>query len=184
MSVITPASRPKLSREEAEKFLQAYDLVAYPVRLLGIRGYYQHSMGDPDRNDRNLYDDAIFILSPDAFCAFNANTDPSKYQPGIAVLKAGGPYLYKIGLHNMKAPYEALRQYGRVTVIRDGGKEVRDTAASPFFIDIHKGGYSTTSSLGCQTIYPEQWTEFLLNVKTEIKKYSQSVIPYVIKETN
>lgn len=138
------------------------------------------TMGAVGKNDRGIYDDAIFIDSPEMTASFNANTDPSVYRAGIAVLKANNVYLYKIGMHNMKAPYEALRQFGRVTVIRDGGNEVTDTAKAPFYIDIHKGGYKTTSSLGCQTIHPTQWVSFLESVKSQIKKNGQSVIPYVL----
>ena len=178
---IVPPSKPKMTKEEVEKELSNFDVSRYPVRLLGIRGYYSKSMGKTPNNERNIYDDAIFIVSPDYFCSFNANTDPSITRKGIAVLKAGGVYLYKIGLHNMKNPYKALRQHGRVTVLRDG-KEDTDTAKAPFYIDIHKGGFNTTSSLGCQTIYPKQWIYFLSNVEAELEKNNQTIIPYCLIE--
>lgn len=170
-----------MTREEVEKELSNFDVSKYPVKLLGIRGYYKKTMGNPVANDFGIYDDAIFIISPDYFYSFNANTDPSITRKGIAVLKAGGVYLYKIGLHNMKKPYKALRQYGRVTVLRDG-KEDTDTAKTPFYIDIHKGGFNTTSSLGCQTIFPEQWIYFLSNVEVELEKNNQTIIPYCLIE--
>lgn len=182
MTQMLPNSRPKLSQADVLSLLAPFALDAYSVKLLGVRGYYKTTMGNPVKNDRGIYDDAIFIISPDLFGAYNANTDPSVYKPGIASLKAGGPYLYKIGMHNMKNPYEALRQYGRITVIRDGGNVVTDTAASPFFIDIHKGGFNTTSSLGCQTVHPTQWESFLATVKDQIKRNKQSIIPYCLVE--
>lgn len=177
-----PLSRPKLLKEEALRRMEAFSLDQYPVRLLGLRGYYKSTMGDPEKNDRSIYDDAIFIVTPSIYRAFNANTDPSVSRKGIAMLKPGAVYLYKIGLHNMKNPYLALRQHGRVTVIRDGLGEFTDTAAAPFYIDIHKGGYGTTSSLGCQTIYPDQWDEFLKTVVTALKLHGQEIIPYLILE--
>lgn len=179
---IVPVGRPKLTLQEAEVMFAPFNLSQYQVKLLGIRGYYAKSMGNTPKNERNIYDDAIFILSPSTFASFNANTDPSYTRQGIAVLKANGVYLYKIGLHNMKAPYEALRQYGRVTVIRDGIGEVTDTAAAPFYIDIHKGGINTTSSLGCQTIVRSQWDSFLSTVKDQLKRYNQKIIPYALIE--
>lgn len=182
MAEMLPGSRPKLTQPEALVLLSPYSLQEYPVKVLGIRGYYKQTMGNPVQNDRGIYDDAIFLISPDHFSSYNANTDPSVAKPGVAVLKPGGPYLYKIGLHNMKNPYTALRQYGRVTVIRDQRGEQTDTAAAPFYIDIHKGGYNTTSSLGCQTIYPAQWVAFLENVKDQIKRHGQTIIPYVLTE--
>ncbi len=149
----------------------------YKVKLLGIRGYFKKTMGNPDQNDLGIYDDAIFLITPKEVLGYNANTDPSVFKPRVAVLQEGGPYLYKIGMHNMQAPYEALRQSGRVTVLRSGVPHT-DTAAAPFYIDIHRGGYGTTSSLGCQTIYPTQWPGFLTMVKGEMKKYNQMLIPY------
>lgn len=60
------------------------------------------------------------------------------------------------------ACYYALRQAGDVTVIRDGHKEpYTDKPPRPrMWIDIHRGGYNTTSSEGCQTIHPDYWDAF------------------------
>lgn len=169
---LKPDTKPTLDLAAATEYLKAFDVSAFSVKLLGIR---------PKGNDIGSYDDTIAIVSPDHFSAYNANTDPSRMFKNVAVLKAGGPYLYKIGLHNMKHPYKALRQYGRVTVLRDGVPHT-DTAQAPFYIDIHKGGYGTTSSLGCQTIWPEQWPKFLETVERELKIYNQSIIPYCLIE--
>lgn len=176
-----PTSRPQLLREKAEAILQTFSYKQSEVTLLGIRGYYKDSIGKPGVNDINQYDDAIFLISPRVFFAVNANVDPSKDGIKIAHLKAGGPYLYKIGMHNMKHPYKALRQYGNVTVLRNG-IPVTDSPANRFYIDIHRGGYNTTSSLGCQTIFPDQWPSFLENVEREMKFYNQPVIPYYLAE--
>lgn len=177
-----PANKPQMTKPEVLKHLEAFNNPEYPVKILGIRGYFKDTMGKKGTNDRGMYDDAIFIISPDGFFAYNGNTDPSKFQKGIAVLKAGGPYLYKIGLHNMKNPYKALRQFGNVTVIRDGGKEVTDNPQARFYIDIHKGGFGTTSSLGCQTIHPNQWDDFLFKVEIELEQYHQEIVPYYLIE--
>lgn len=179
---ILPQNRPQLKKEDAENKLQTFTVQQYPVKILGIRGYFKKTMGNPETNDIGIYDDALFIVSPGVFKSFNANTDPSRMLPDVAVLKPGGPYLYKIGMHNMQHPYEALRQYGNVTVIRNGKVEVTDSPANRFYIDIHKGGYGTTSSLGCQTIHPDQWMEFLNTVKQEIQKNNQTIIPYILIE--
>ena len=90
--------KPELSLPEAEKLIPV--TITEKVKLLGIRGYYKKTMGDPTKNDRGLYDDAIFVLSPRTFKSFNANTDPSAYRKGVAVLKPGVHY-YKKGKHGI-----------------------------------------------------------------------------------
>jgi hypothetical protein len=49
-----------------------------------------------------------------------------------------------------------------------------------FGINIHKGGYNSTSSLGCQTIYPTQWQSFINTVYDQLKRYKQTKLPYVL----
>lgn len=183
-SQMLPHSLPNLTHERCLQLLSRFSsqLHDYPVRVLGIRGYYKKTMGNPLTNDIGIYDDALFIVSPVHFSSYNANTDPSVLKKDAAVLKVGTVTMYKVGLHNMKNPYEALRQYGRVTVIREGGREETDTKAAPFYIDIHKGGFKTTSSLGCQTIHPNQWQSFISTMKDQLKRVKQTLIPYVLTE--
>jgi hypothetical protein len=179
---IVPNSKPQLKQAEAIKIISKFKLDEYPVKLLGIRGYYKQTMGNPLTNDVGLYDDAIFIIAPQLFGSYNANTDPSVKRTGVAMVKANTVTLYKVGLHNMKAPYEALRQNGNVTVIREGQGEFTDSQNNRFWINIHKGGYNTTSSLGCQTVYPTQWISFMESVKDQLKRNNQKIIPYVLVE--
>jgi lysozyme len=138
-------------------------------------------MGAPARNDRGIYDDAIFLVSPSAFVAFNANTDPSIRRRGVAVLRPG-VWRYRVGIHGLSRPvrerYEALVQAAPVTVRRD---DVGDDTGW-FGINIHRGATNTTSSIGCQTIPPAQWPEFMRLVKREMRKYGVPEIPYVLEE--
>lgn len=151
------------------------------VCLLGSRGYYRDTMGRPGVNDRGYYDDAIILRTESAHVAFNANTDPSVARKHIAVLKAG-VWQYRVGIHGLSKPkaqqYTALVQAGAVTVIRD--QEGPETGW--FGINIHRGGYGTTSSLGCQTIFPDQWAAFIALVQSELKRAAQKTIPYVLVE--
>lgn len=178
MPAIVPTTRPKQTREETEKLLAQHG-VADGFGLLGVRGYYLKTMGDPVKNDRGIYDDAIFLLSPATHQPFNANCDPSVTRPGIATLKPGS-YLYRLGIHGLSKPkarrYEALIQASPVTVWRDGRAE--DTGY--FGINIHRGSRTQTSSLGCQTIYPTQWDEFMVWVKAELIRHGRVTIPYVL----
>ncbi len=190
-----PAAKPKLTREKLlEKIASfAIDRTKYPLLVIGIRGYYKDTMGVPGVNDRGMYDDAIFLDCADAFTAFNGNTDPSAYRPGvgfeegkkgIAVLNPGAWFVHRFDIHNGK--YLALCQRaGKVTVSRDGkdGKSYEDTGM--FGVNIHKGSYHGTSSLGCQTLHPDQWPSFI-NLATDLArryhgaKWNQVVIPYVL----
>lgn len=169
--------RPKLKREEVEFILSPYKLKEQ-VRLLGIRGYYLDSMGKKGENDRNLYDDAIFIISPRLFVAFPANTDPSIYKFKIASLTTGVHY-YKKGKH--RGLYWALRLVNETApVTRDGLQGIHTGIA----LNIHKGGRFNTGSEGCQTIHPDYWDEFIELVYQEMDFYNQKSIPYcLIDET-
>ena len=176
-------TRPQISYQDA---VAKAGNTTDKVFLLGIRGF-----GEPvQENRRGIYDDAIFLVTPETTLGFNANTDPSITRRGIAVLQPG-KYQYRQGLHgihhlnlllpgdkalynellstgkNLPAipgrimPYWAFRQAGPVTVLRDGAADPetkKDIECWPW-IDIHRGGYKTTSSEGCQTIHPDQWPE-------------------------
>lgn len=158
-------------------------LARYKVVFIGVRGYYKDTMGEAGKNDRSIYDDAIFLVGPNYFKSFNANTDPSKHQNTIAVLKPG-VYMYKQGPHGIsgKNPYKAFRQFGPVVVVRDGIGEDSDEGKDRFYINIHRGGYSTTSSLGCQTIYPDQWDEAQRDGYRLMDEAGQVEIPYALIE--
>lgn len=172
-----PPNRPRLTSGDCLSLL-ATRLGAQPtVALLGVRGYFLDTMGTPGANDRGIYDDCIALWSPTAFAAFNANCDPSAFRPGIAVLQPG-VWHYRKGKHKITSPtgYAALVQAAQVTVMRDG------TGADTgwFGINIHKGSLTSTSSLGCQTIYPPQWDAFRALVYAELDRHQQAVLPYVL----
>jgi lysozyme len=154
--------------------------------IVGVRGYYKDELGRKGYNDRGIYDDAIFVIEENLMFGFNANTDPSRYGmnnkigKGLANLKAG-EYQYKVGIHGMSKEkskqYEALIQEEKVSVKRD----VTNQEETGFFgINIHKGALNSTSSEGCQTIYPEQWNEFMQVVKAAFP--SGKDIPYILIE--
>lgn len=178
--MILPKSRPKQVRKNVEKLLNGLAVLDEAV-IVGIRGYYLNTMGVKGKNDRNIYDDAMFVVSPSVFASFNANTDPSVHRKGVAVLKPG-VYRYKKGRHGISKGkgYPALRpatEGEKLPVTRDGIGDSKGIA-----INIHKGSYKTTSSLGCQTIYPDQWNAFINLVYEQMDRYKQKTIPYVLVE--
>lgn len=178
--MMLPASKPQQKREVSEKLLKKAGIVD-KVAIIGIRGYYLNSMGVAGKNDRNLYDDAIFVISPTVYATFNANTDPSPFRRGVASL-VPGVHLYRKGRHGIsKGPgYPALRPATKneaLPVFRDG-----EGVSIGYHINIHRGGNNTTSSLGCQTIPPRQWLAFQTLVYEEMDRYSQKTIPYLLIE--
>ena len=96
---ILPSAKPRLSSADLLGRVAPFniDRSKYPVIIAGVRAYSRDTRGVSGANDRNLYDDAIFVHSPSAMVAFNGNTDASKVRKGwgigtdkgMAMLKAG-----------------------------------------------------------------------------------------------
>ena len=176
-----PKDRPRIERKTTEQLL-ASRKVSDPVCLVGIRGYYRDTMGAVGKNDVGLYDDALVVVSPNVHAAFNASVDPTrlgwnaKAKKPMAQLKPG-VYRYKIGQHGISRgnPYKALVQAGPVTVMRGDSEET-----GRFAINIHRGGNTTTSSEGCQTLPPAQWPAFIALVETEMKRNNAKTLSYVL----
>lgn len=185
-------SRPQWTREKVEAAMNAMfkakERDPSQVNLVAVRGYYEDSMGVPNQNDRGIFDDAVFLISPTEFVSFNFNTDPSRSGfnenagKGFAVLQPG-VYAYKLGIHGMSKPkakqYIALIQHGAVVIKRD---RATTTEKGFFGINIHRGGINGTSSEGCQTVIRDQWPEFIALVESEMEKYNQTTIPYCLTE--
>lgn len=180
---IVPKSRPQIKRDRAIRILEENGVDTSKPALLAMRGYYRDSMGKPGVNDRGLYDDAIIIVAPDEYRTFNANTDPSvKFRQGVAMLRVG-VYPFRLGYHKAGRPggHPALRPatHGEeLPVDRDGIKNPRPGVA----INIHRGGRTTTSSEGCQTIHPDQWDEFYNRVKRLMEGARMKTINYCLVE--
>lgn len=182
---MTPKNKPQISREDVEKILKAKRLSfnKHAVILLGIRGYYL-SMGKEGTNDRRIYDDAAIWITEDSFETFNFNTDPNGTRPGwgthsnkgMAVLKEGN-WLYIKGRHKT---YAAFRQGEAVIVNRDkkGGGSYEERGW--FGINIHRGGNTSTSSLGCQTIPANQWADFKTHGYAEVTRKNVSNFMYCL----
>lgn len=188
----TPGERPRLSSAELRNRIAPFgiDRSRYPVVVVGIRGYYKNSMGAPGVNDRGIYDDALFIESPQIMVAYNGNTDPASYRAGsgtgstkgMATLNPGAWFVHRFDKH--KGQYLALCQRaGPVNVTRDGNPPYLDTGM--FGINIHRGGYNSTSSEGCQTVHPTQWDSFIATIQDQVRRYFPAnwrtvTVPYIL----
>lgn len=206
MGSLRPANRPQnpqswfITRINAslEKFgAKAWDGVS--LLTFGFAGFYQ-LMGNPTRNDRMIYDDAIGYITGRSWGIFNGNVDPNGYRgghghaegvKGMGMLADGYyPEVWKIGQH--KKIYPALVQRGTIHMWRDADSSVPKSAivdidGSPMYseigsgqgVDIHPGGVSMTSSIACQTIVPDQWPSFISPVVAEAKRLGNTFIPYL-----
>lgn len=190
-----PNGTPRASREEIIDALIASGLwknrKVSRLSVVGVRGYYLNSMGRLNRNDRGIYDDAFFVLSPDTFTSFNGNTDPSITRPGRAVLEAPQRVTYVPGWHGYRSRHghKAFRQASVVTVKRDGGRgngtplgkrRFQDAKNRRFWINLHRGGRGTTSSAGCQTVPPNQWDAFRALVMVQLERFQQQAFSYYL----
>lgn len=183
-----PKSRPQLTPSQLQKILGPA-LAVNPVVLVAVRGYYLDSMGKPGVNDRGIYDDAVFVVSPTTFTSFNFNVDPSIHRPGIASILPG-VHWFRRGRHGISrdrpgktVSYPAFRPASpneRLPVSRDGevGRSKRDGVAT----NIHKGSRSSTSSEGCLTVPPAQWEEFYHLVGSEMKRHGVIEFPVILLE--
>lgn len=169
VQVLPPEGRPRIGRAQLEALIRPLrvDVAQHPLVVVGVRGYFSAGRGG---NVRGVYDDALCVYAPslDLCTAFNGNTDPSRLRPGsgtgagkgMAVLNPGIWYAHRFDIHGGKVPHEAICQrVADVTVTRDGHPPYADSGR--FGINIHRGGFTVTSSEGCQTVPPQQWDEFI-----------------------
>jgi lysozyme len=178
-------TRPQIDSAKAAAYLdfasRRYGIAIPSLCVLGVRGYYLDTVGKPGVNERGVYDDAIVVRSPSVLAAFNGNTDPSAWRKGIATLRPGA-YPYKPGKHGISRAgggYPAFRPATKgeaLPVDRDGIAQPEPGVA----INIHRGGFSGTSSLGCQTIHPSQWDAFHALLTAELKRSGQREFLYIL----
>lgn len=178
MSSKIPKSRPKQTRDETAAILARYGIdPSQEIALLGVRGYYSTTFGKTG-NDINVYDDALFVISPDTYKAYNFNTDPARSGKKLAMLSAGLYEFYK-GKH--KGKYNALRPYPegvRLPCTRDGVKSLCGAT------NIHRGGQNDTWSEGCQTIPEPQFSEAMPLIYKQMTKYGQKTIKYALVDVS
>lgn len=185
-----PSSRPRATRQLIErlaaKAAKAAGIELPPVYAFAVRAYYRDTMGKPGVNDRGIYDDAIFIVGPETFAAFNANTDPSRFLAGIASLLPG-VHWYRPGNHGISRPgggYPAFRPAtkGEALPVKRDGESAIPSKRPGIAINIHRGGINGTSSEGCQTIPPRQWDAFHALLTDQLRRAGQKRFPYILTD--
>lgn len=185
-------NRPAISRDKLVAAVRQHFTGELPaLYVVAVPAYFMRSQGDPAKNDRNIYDDALFVVSDNIFAAFNGNTDPSVHRNEVATLQCPQTVWYRPGQHAIgkKTEHAAFRQDSPVIVHRDNfvrspgfvhntrgvslGEGLwtdKDYRFGRFWTNLHKGGVNTTSSLGCLTVPPSQWGAFHALVTSELKR--------------
>lgn len=139
--------------------------------VVGIRGFYE-SMGSRNSNNRGIYDDAQFVVTPNRIVSYQGNTDPGGFRrgsgtgrnKGMACLNTG-VWFYGKGPHRGASSF---RQCCPFTVTRDGTPNYKDTGW--FGINWHTGGDRSTSSLGCQTNKPRDFANLRSYIYSELDR--------------
>lgn len=164
------------------------------VIAVAIRGF-DLDEGVKGQNDRRIWDDRVFIVTPTEIKAFESNTDPNGYRKGYGTGEAKGMACLKKGVWffgkgNHKGT-PAFRQCIPFTVVRDGNPSYDHTGWHA--INWHSGGQTSTSSLGCQTLKPNDFLAMRSYVYSQMEKcdnpfmyndWGQKVraIPYILIE--
>jgi hypothetical protein len=183
MGAPQPKSKPQATIKEILAIVEANKINREKDKFLmvGIRGYYLDSLGRVGKNDRGMYDDAVFLITPNEILAYNFNVDASRVRAGkgrgkgkgMAILNAG-VYRYKKGKHKT---YMAFTQAGPVTVTRDGDN-FQDHGY--FGINLHRGGVNGTSSLGCNTWPVSQFEDARAFAYSKLEEFKQKDFPYIL----
>lgn len=141
------------------------------VIAVAIRGF-DLDEGAKGVNDRRIWDDRVFIVTPNDIKVFECNTDPNGFRKGygtgenkgMACLKKGVWFFGK-GSHKGTP---AFRQCVPFTVTRDGNPPYDHTGWHA--INWHSGGQTSTSSLGCQTLKPNDFVSLRSYVYDQMEK--------------
>lgn len=177
--MIIPPARPK---RDTVLLTMAAERLGFDLKnqayLVFIRGYYLDSLGVRGQNDINCYDDAAFLLTPDGFDSWNANTDPSFVKKNGKSLAALVPQVITFypSMHKIGKPgaYQALRPYPegiQLRCLRDGVPSLcSHTNCHMGGLNLGKSG--VTWSEGCLTIPKPQYPDWKSRVWAAIDKYN------------
>lgn len=167
--------------------------VVESVAVVGIRGYVQDfKESTPGGNLVGRYDDVLCLVTPTKCSTYLGNTDPSRLivdpvtHKGRAVMEAGHKYRYVRGIHGIERPKDKQRmawvQAGPINIRRATVNGELGSLLTGQYIgcNIHDGGWTTTSSAGCQTVVPEKWHEFDSTLEQALKTAAQHQFWYIL----
>lgn len=128
--------------------------VTAAVAVLAVRG------ADGEDNI-GVYDDKLYGVTPSTVKVWDCNTNPSRRKEGVAELIPGVwdmvPAIHGITTGRPRPAFRqapdalfSVRRWNRPGIFR-----------GYFAIDLHDGGYGSTSSLGCLTMRPDDFIELV-----------------------
>lgn len=201
-------NKPNASRALVDRLAQVVWDKDHPnetipkVYFVMVRGYRFQSMGNPERQDVGIFDDAAFLCTPTLFLAENSNTDPSRFgwNPGVGkpygMLKSNHVWWFYPGAHKGHRPsfrqaddaavakMMGIPHEGKFHVTRMWGhNDPRNYDEwGHQQVNIHRAGMSSTSSWLCLTIPLDKSDTFLGIATDELKRYGQKTIPVILLE--
>jgi hypothetical protein len=174
-----PPSKPRAAEGEIRNELIALGIELFGVVIFARRAYYSKLFA-PDGNNFGVYDDALFVVTPNVFAAFNGNCDPSyKVNPAGRALAQLLPGTYKFYKGKHKGKYNALRAFPEgVTLpcLRNG------KPSTCRYINIHYGSDKSTWSEGCLTVPRSQWDAFINLVYGEMARCGVNTVTVVLAD--
>lgn len=142
---------------------------ATPVAAIGVRGWANSGAGGGATNLTGVYDDALCVVRVNGSWTFQGNTDPTRTIEGRAILQPG-VYEYGPGVHNITKPATdrrlAFTQRSGVTIRRFDAQGALGPELENQWIGCnhHDGAESSTGSAACQTVAPEWWPGYAMEL--------------------
>lgn len=145
------------------------------IAVVGIRGYgKQFRDATSGGNLIGKYDDAICVVTPTTSRTFLGNTDPTyAVKDGVGRAQLTVPQVFDMapGIHGKSKPAAEQRiafcpvdgTAGGVSIVRYAADGTIGPVLKGQHIgsNLHDGAITTTGSLACQTVAPEDWMPFL-----------------------
>ena len=163
--------------------------------VLGVRGMDIHGNRHDSNTSARSYNETFVVLTPDGHCReFKGATHPGQNTStqarddngtrGVGIIDTGNFKVVPHGPHAGAASFEVrtLRNSGNLPGVRDtngdGHMSASEAAASARRGDtltgvlFHQGNPDTPSSIGCQTLDPDTYKQFLRSVGSRGFSYS------------
>lgn len=167
-------SRPALMQALSRNGVNAEQRERGGVMLVGVRGFHA-PMLRREGADRWLYEDALFVISPEAFMSWHANLDPAGWRRDMGLptpenaptLKAGLYAAHRYGKLGGRDP-ALIQTAGPVDVTWPDlphGQPVERT------MPIRRGTVAAPAAAAGVPVAPRQWDSFIATVVDLLQRH-------------